>query len=929
MNDLFQSHAAKSGPVECLGQTFPSDEARREHYLKLLAEKLKDPAFRKIEGFPIGSDEDILALSDPPYYTACPNPFIAELINHFGKPYDGSDVYKKEPFAADVSEGRSGLFYDAHTYHTKVPHKAIMRFILHYTKPGDVVFDGFCGTGMTGVAAQLCADRATVESLGYQVDPNGEIFERAKDDTSSSRTPFSHLGNRVAVISDLSPAASFVANNYNTPIDDAALEIEAKKILAKVENELGWMYQTLHTDGKSPGKINYTIWSDVFTCSHCAGEVVFWDQAVDTKSGSVRDEFPCPHCSASLTKRGLERAFSTELDPFLNSTTKQVKQVPVLINYSLGTKRFEKKPDQNDFEVIQKVNNFQAGYPFPIDRLIEGGETRRNDPIGITHVHHFYTKRNLLAIAALIAATETSRYKNQLRFWISSYNLAHSTKMTRIIFKSGGVKPVLTGYQSGTLYVGSIPVEKNVFDGLLKQKLGIIVQSLGAIKSQQFVSTTSATATGLPSDCIDYIFLDPPFGANLNYSELNFLWESWLKLYTNIKQEAIENKKQGKSIDDYRSLMHSCFKEAFRILKPGRWMTVEFSNTQASVWNAIQTALQEAGFVVANVSALDKKQGSFKAVTTTTAVKQDLVISAYKPNGGLEGRFIESAGGEESVWDFVRTHLSYLPTVKMKDGELDFIAERDPRIIFDRVVAWFIRHNFPVPMSTHEFQAGLRQRFIERDGMVFLPNQVHEYDKKRLQAASAPQMELFISDEKSAIDWLADFLKRRPSTYQEIHPEFISQLGGGWKKHESKPELSKLLEDNFIIFQGGGDVPSQIHSYLSTNYKDLRSLEKSNPALVARAMDRWYVPDPNKAMDLEKRREKSLLKEFETYKSFSGKRLKEFRLEVLRAGFKSAWATKDYKSIIAIAQKIPDDVLQEDEKLLLWYDQALTRLESI
>jgi hypothetical protein len=63
-------------------------------------------------------------------------------------------------------------------------------------------------------------------------------------------------------------------------------------------------------------------------------------------------------------------------------------------------------------------------------------------------------------------------------------------------------------------------------------------------------------------------------------------------------------------------------------------MTVEFSKTQASVWNAIQSALQEAGFVVANVAALDKKQMSFKAVTTTTAVKQDLIISAYKPNGG-------------------------------------------------------------------------------------------------------------------------------------------------------------------------------------------------------------------------------------------------------------------------------------------------------
>ncbi len=76
------------GPVECLGMTFQNDEERREYFLEKLREKLKDPEFRKIEGFPIGSDEDILALSDPPYYTACPNPFIADFIKHYGKPYD-------------------------------------------------------------------------------------------------------------------------------------------------------------------------------------------------------------------------------------------------------------------------------------------------------------------------------------------------------------------------------------------------------------------------------------------------------------------------------------------------------------------------------------------------------------------------------------------------------------------------------------------------------------------------------------------------------------------------------------------------------------------------------------------------------------------------------------------------------------------------
>src|SRR5690606_15068383 len=117
----------------------------------------------------------------------------------------------------------------------------------------------------------------------------------------------------------------------------------------------------------------------------------------------------------------------------------------------------------------------------------------------------------------------------------------------------------------------------------------------------------------------------PPFGSNLNYSELNFLWETWLKVKTNNKQEAIENAVQKKGSQEYRTIMSACFSEAYRVLKPGRWMTVEFSNTKASVWNSIQTALTEAGFIVANVSALDKKQGSFKAVTTPTAVKQDLV----------------------------------------------------------------------------------------------------------------------------------------------------------------------------------------------------------------------------------------------------------------------------------------------------------------
>jgi hypothetical protein len=252
---------------------------------------------RHIEGFPIAKDEDIIALSNPPYYTACPNPFIEDFIKKHGKPYDeATDDYHREPFAADVSEGKNDPIYNAHSYHTKVPHKAIMRYILHYTEPGDIVFDGFCGTGMTGVAAQMCGK------------PDPEFKAKIE-----AEMPYVEWGARKAVLNDLSPAATFIAYNYNIPVDVAEFEKEAKCILAECEKECGWMYETQHTvggklqygiDGKPVmGRINYTVWSDVFICPTCSNEIVFWDAAVDKEKGKVNSIFFCPYCRSELTKR--------------------------------------------------------------------------------------------------------------------------------------------------------------------------------------------------------------------------------------------------------------------------------------------------------------------------------------------------------------------------------------------------------------------------------------------------------------------------------------------------------------------------------------------------------------------------------------------------------------------------------------------------
>lgn len=430
----------------------------------------------------------------------------------------------------------------------------------------------------------------------------------------------------------------------------------------------------------------------------------------------------------------------------------------------------------------------------------------------------------------------------------------------------------------------------------------------------------------MPEDSVDYLFVDPPFGDNIMYSELNFLLESWLKIRTDNATEAIESPSQKKGADEYRRLMNKCFREAYRVLKPGRWITIEFSNTKAAVWNSIQSALADAGFIVASVAALNKGRGGLHSIIGPTAVKQDLVISAYKPNGGFEARFAAQGQSEAGAWDFVRTHLGYLPVLRRSGGAWRAAPERDARLLYDQLVAYYVRRGHPVPLSSGEFQAGLAQRFLERDGRFYLPEQAAEYDRRILQGAELGQESLFISDEASAIQWLRATLAEKPQTTADLTPQFMQQLAG-WSKAEAHLELGELLAQNFLCYDGADALPGSIHAYLSSNWHELRGKPKDDPALLAKARDRWYVPDPNRAADLERLRERALLKEFDEYAA-GAKKLKVFRIEAVRAGFKRAWQERRYDVIVAVAERLPYDVLESDPHLLMWYDNAQVRVEQ-
>jgi rubredoxin len=931
-NELFSSGDLISSPVECLGMTFASDSDRRNYFLDKLREKLQDPDFRNIEGFPIGNNEDILALSDPPYYTACPNPFLEDFIQHYGKPYDQTERYEVEPFAFDVSEGKTDSIFTAHSYHTKVPHKAIMRYILHYTKPGDLVLDGFSGSGMTGVAAQMC-DRPDPD-LKYAIES-----EYLADGLAQPQ-----WGARKAVLNDLGIAATFITANYNLPFDVKAFEREAKRILKELEDECGWMYETLHGDAK--GRINYTVWSQVFSCPECSGEVVFLDEALDAETKRVRDSFACPHCAAELTKSKLIRLFETVLDPVTQSSMQTIKRKPVLINYTVGKNKYEKVPDAYDLEIIERVTTLPLPVNVPIEEIPFMHMTHqraRMEAFGITYVHHFFLPRASQALGTLWAkakAISDTRLRDMLLFFVEQavWGMSLLNRYQPIMHGQAGGSQV-NRYLTGVYYVGSQISEVSP-DYNLRNKLDRLVKAFK--KSSTFLNKAiinNGTAANLrfPDRSIDYIFTDPPFGENIYYADLNFLVESWHRVKTNAQPEAIVDKAKNKDLEDYQRLMYRCLAEYYRVLKPNRWMTVVFHNSHNAVWNAIQEAMLSAGFVIANVRTLDKQQGSYRQVTST-AVKQDLVITAYKPNGGIEERFELEKGTESGVWDFVQTHLQHLPVFVGKHGQVEVLAERMNYLLFDRMVAFHIQRGATIPMSAIEFYAGLEQRFVKRDDMYFLQEQLNEYDRKRLSVREVLQLELLVTDEESAKQWLRQQLTKRPQTIQEIHPNFTKDMV--WVKYEKNTELRQILDENFICYKGEAIIPKQIVSWLrqSAIYRERilqiapdlangNAIETDDPLLVDAARDRYYVPDLNQQIDLDKLREKSLLKEFEEYRQ-STQKLKIFRLEAIRAGFKKAWSEKNFRTIVDVARKHSslEKIIQEDEKLLMFYDNALTRL---
>lgn len=859
--ELWYHDPKREQPVTVLGHTFKNDDERRQWFREELRKKL--PELKQMEGYPIGEDDDIINLSDPPYYTACPNPWTNEIIKEWEK--DKGNLLEEgkrrlefkiqEPYSKDISVGKNDPIYTAHSYHTKVPHKAIMKLLYYYTQPGDIIYDGFAGTGMTGIAAGMCKFGATETSEDYNVN-----------------------GTRHAICNDLSPIASFIAYNLN---NNTSKDLDNfPYILEKLKEDYGSLYRTKHTNGEY-GEIVFMVWSDIVVCENCGGESKFMDLFSRIGEGRIDDEAYCPHCGAKIRRKSCKKQTESYYDKYIHKNQTRVKSVPYLIVYFYNGHKYKKVPDQEDIDLVAKIYNMDNNSWVPIVPLGDGDKMEDPKAKGIFYIHQLYTDRTLFLLSKLWERCSTFN-----RFFITTSIARNLTKLNRFIVNKYNMNGRINGPLTGTLYVPSEVVEQNIFDLLTVKR-----SNISEIGFNNIIETGDALHNPLiPDNSIDYIFTDPPFGDNIMYSELNRISESWLKVITNSKDEAISNKTQHKTANVYMGLMSQAFADYFRVLKPGNWMTVEFSNTKSSIWNAIQTSIQNAGFVIASVSGFDKVHGGLKSMRYTTAVKEDLIITCYKPNGTLLDGIKNKH--QINIWEFITDHLMHLPVHVVKNNKTTSIIERDSRILYDRMVSYYVVNNIPIPVGMSDFQKGLREHFLERDGMFFTAHQAAEYEEKKSHTSEFVPMGLIVSDEANGIEWLKHELKE-PKTYQEISPEWMAAINGQ-QKGDVIPELKTILEENFIEDEQG----------------------------------KWHVPDLEKAIDLEKLHHKSLMREFNLYKEQAQKpraRIREVRVEALREGFKECFKDKDFQTILLIADKIPQNILTEDEQLLQYYDIASMR----
>lgn len=553
--------------------------------------------------------KEIPKMPDGYYSGDKPNPNLRKFVEEHlkEKPYNPeTDDYDVPPFDKPIKTTKATAIYNMHTYWSKKPHDAIRQYVRHYTEPGDLVLDPFCGSGGTALAALM--------------------------------------EGRKAIAIDRSPAATFITKNYCTPVDVDELKEAFEELKEKVKPEIDWLYETRCDRCGGKAQTAYTVYSQIFRCPKCFERVPLFDCVEAegrTKKGKPKKIRICPHCY----KKGITQEISTRSERF--------GAIPVMVSYICEnckpkrSKRTYNDPDEKkreffkkyDMGKIEEIERKEIPYWYPTDRMMHSPEDQekwgvkwRKGTSNFRTVDELFTKRNLWALAAIREHSSLSHFKDIFIFTLTGASL-HCSKMASHK-KTGG------GYMMGTYYLPQIFKERMVWNTFVR-KFNENIKGLIEIwhKGILNISTESATdITVITSNSLEYIFTDPPYADNVQYGELNFIWESWLGFDTHWHdEEIIINDVRGKTEEDWARMMKKAMSECYRVLKPGRWISLCYHDTSEGTWQLVQDIMTEVGFIPDtsdSVLSIDAGQKSYNQLVADKVSKRDLVINFRKPKPG-------------------------------------------------------------------------------------------------------------------------------------------------------------------------------------------------------------------------------------------------------------------------------------------------------
>ncbi len=520
-------------------------------------------------------------------------------------------------FSKPLPSSRKGAFYNAFPYPTKISPEAIAVYIASATSTDDTVLDAFAGSGSTGIAALLAEH------------PTDMMIETAK---SLGVTPA--WGKRNAILYEIGTYAAFATQTITNRLTANEYTEAVGAFLKEAEEKLSSMYYAKSPDGKA-GYIRYAIWTEVLICPCCSCEIEYFKHGTSRQPATFHNIIECPHCHQTSPVE--EMSFATEeyYDKLLNRTSQRKKRKIAWIYGTSGKENWDRAASSEDVELVQKLEDEYK--PNSIPKRIEWGDLHRAGyHFGISHLHHFYTSRNFQVMSTLWELTEQfpKQQSDALKLLLLSYNSTHCTLMTRIVAKQNSRDFVLTGAQSGVLYISKLPVEKNILLGLRRKSKPFrdVYKMLENCHGSVEVRNISSMSMSEPDECIDFVFTDPPFGDFIPYAEVNQINELWLPSLTKRSEEVIISTAQNKTTENYRDMLSKVFQEIERVTKKDSPIAVVFHAAKASVWRAFSEAIQMSGLEISHSSFLDKKQASFKQIVSKSSVQGDPLFLLKKAN---------------------------------------------------------------------------------------------------------------------------------------------------------------------------------------------------------------------------------------------------------------------------------------------------------